>query len=113
MFDQKVYDRLMKRVVKTESGCWLWTGPLRSTKWAANRYGMFSVYRDGKRVEQHTHRAMWFAMHEKAPNGLCVLHKCDVPTCVNPEHLWLGTKRDNTMDMVQKKRAPFEPQDAL
>jgi hypothetical protein len=104
VFDQKVYDRLMARTLKDESGCWLWTGPVRTSKWAANRYGHFAVYRDGKRVEQYTHRGMWFALHGEPPAGMCVCHKCDNPKCVNPEHLWLGTNRENTMDMVRKKR---------
>jgi hypothetical protein len=104
MFDQKVYDRLLKRTRKDESGCWLWTGPVKGSKWPANRYGCFAIYRGGKRVEQNTHRSMWYALHGKAPKGMCVCHRCDVPTCVNPDHLWLGTKLDNTMDMVRKKR---------
>lgn len=104
MYDRKAYDRLMARTRKDESGCWLWTGPVRSTKWAANRYGHFAVYRDGKRIAQNTHRCMWFAVNGLPPEGMCVCHSCDEPLCVNPDHLWLGTKRDNTMDMVSKKR---------
>lgn len=47
---------------------------------------------------------IWESKNGPIPNGLFVLHKCDVRSCVNPDHLFLGTPKDNALDMVQKKR---------
>ncbi len=57
---------------------------------------------DGK--ETSTHRAVWIAKKGKIPRGLFVLHKCDNRLCCNVRHLFLGTKRDNTWDMISKCR---------
>lgn len=50
------------------------------------------------------HRVAWMLANGPIPKGLCVLHKCDVPACVNPEHLFLGTKADNNEDKMCKGR---------
>jgi hypothetical protein len=50
------------------------------------------------------HRAAWIAWKGPIPVGLCVLHKCDNPSCINPNHLFLGTQNDNIKDMISKKR---------
>lgn len=50
------------------------------------------------------HRMSWFLAYGKFDLSKRVLHKCDVPGCVNPDHLWLGTQRENIDDMVQKNR---------
>lgn len=52
------------------------------------------------------HRLMWTQVNGPIPDGLCVLHKCDNRKCVRISHLFLGTKRDNAIDMYNKGRGP-------
>ena len=77
----------------TESGCWLWTG-------AGMRYGAIK----NKGEIFYAHRISYEMHNGKIPKGLCVLHRCDVQACVNPEHLFLGTKKDNAVDRMNKGR---------
>jgi hypothetical protein len=78
------------------SGCWLWDGHLN-----ANGYGKFGY----KGENGLAHRASYDMFVAPIPEGLHVLHRCDVPCCVNPEHLFPGTQDDNVKDMEQKKRS--------
>jgi hypothetical protein len=82
------------------SGCWLWTG-----RYARNGYGTFGGGRSGERISAH--RLAWQATHGPIPAALHVLHRCDVRGCVNVDHLFLGTPKDNTRDMMVKGRARF------
>lgn len=77
------------------SGCWLWSGPIGRTG-----YGVYQT-RQGPIV---AHRASFQIYKGPIPDGLYVLHKCDVRCCVNPDHLWLGTLSDNMQDMHDKGR---------
>lgn len=108
MKDQALYDKMVKRVsIDPATGCWNWTGFVHSyRKYPGNRYGGVTVYSPvTKKCRAYTtHRAMWLAIHGEPEKGKCVCHTCDNPICLNPEHLWLGTRRENTMDMVKKNR---------
>lgn len=76
--------------------CWLWTG----TKWGIH-YGKVG-YVDGRLWSSH--RFSWLLSTGQDPGGMCVLHKCDTPLCVNPGHLFLGTQDDNMKDRRAKGR---------
>lgn len=79
----------------TECGCQIWTAGADG-----NGYGQFRF--EGKLIGSH--RASWIASRGPIPNGLHVLHRCDTPPCINPDHLFLGTPADNVADMIRKGR---------
>ncbi len=85
------------------TGCWLWT------RGVAAKMGYASVYVGRSRTGGRNaggHRLAWAALHGAVPAGMCVCHRCDQPSCVNPDHLFLGSHRDNTRDMIRKGRKP-------
>lgn len=90
----KKYVELFWEKVDKSGDCWLWTG-------ATNKKGYGAAW-DGKRT-QKAHRVSYMLAHGEMPE-LCVLHRCDVPNCVRPDHLFLGTRIDNNHDMVRKGR---------
>lgn len=75
--------------------CWIWIGDTGS-----NKYGYFSL--QGRRYLAH--RIAYFFEHPSDSQNLLVCHKCDNPSCCNPNHLFLGTDLDNNRDMVSKGR---------
>ncbi len=79
----------------TGTGCWLWLATCTRLG-----YGQFRV----KDKMAMAHRVSYEMYIGQIPVGMCVLHKCDVPSCVNPNHLYLGTHQDNSTDMVNKGR---------
>lgn len=84
-----------KYVPDPNSGCWLWEG-------AANKQGYGSVRLGLKTISAH--RLSYIQHKGEIPKGLFVLHSCDVPCCVNPNHLRLGTQSDNAKDRESRKR---------
>lgn len=81
-----------------ETGCWLWNGPRQNP--FGHRQFMWRL--NGTRI---AHRIAWQLYIGPISKGMCVLHKCDVPNCINPKHLFLGTQADNINDMHEKGRA--------
>lgn len=89
-------DRLMSRLEpELNSGCWLYSR-------AAPAPGYGRIYYNGGTIGAH--RASWIVHFGRIPNGMHVLHKCDVPACCNPSHLFLGTRSDNMQDKERKGR---------
>lgn len=83
-----------RKVTKTDT-CWLWTAATQR-----DGYGHFHVNRKGVVA----HRYSYELVHGPIPEGLVLLHTCDVRACVNPAHLKLGTQKDNILDAVAKGR---------
>jgi hypothetical protein len=85
-----------KWMPEPNSGCWLWLGATN-----ADGYGRINT---GGFIE-NAHRASWMLYRSAVPLGLHVLHRCDVPGCVNPQHLFLGDNDANVADKTAKGRA--------
>jgi hypothetical protein len=81
--------------IRTPEECWNWTASVNSTG-----RGAFSI--DGKNIKAH--RMAWILTYGEIPEGMIICHKCDNGKCCNPNHLFLGTHRDNTQDMISKGR---------
>jgi len=96
-YPQTVREHIERRTMTVpESGCWLWTGGTNNLL-----YGHFKV--EGKNY--YAHRASYELHKGPIPDGYEVCHTCDVPLCVNPDHLFVGTHKDNMSDSARKGRA--------
>jgi hypothetical protein len=93
-------DRFWAKVSKQESGCWEWTGA------KTNGYGVIGVRRN---TIEKAHRISYMIHKGDFQQAMCVCHVCDNPGCVNPEHLFIGTHRDNAADRDAKGRAVQKP----
>lgn len=92
--------RFWSRIHKSD-GCWEWIG-------GRDRRGYGYIGLDasfGKSRTIKTHRAAWTIHYGLIPEGLCVLHHCDNPPCVRPDHLFVGTNLDNIINKMEKGRA--------
>jgi len=73
------------------TGCWIWNGTM-----SGKHYGAFG--------KKYAHRLSYEIYNGAIPDGLCVCHTCDTPLCVNPKHLWIGSRADNAHDRHKKGR---------
>ena len=100
MDDKKREIRAKNRIkesvhIADKTGCWLWVK-------GGGRYGLIS-YQD-KTIS--VHRLSYLLFIGKIPDGYCVCHTCDTPRCVNPDHLFVGSHKDNEQDKTVKGRRP-------
>lgn len=95
-------------IKKSIKECWEWTGSTR-TNASGNKYGRFSIGSriDGSKKSIGAHRFSYILYRGGIPDGLEVCYTCDNPICMNPHHLFLGTRRENALDALQKGR--FNP----
>jgi hypothetical protein len=82
-------------IPEPNSGCWLWLGTV--TRFGYGRLGV-------RKTKERAHRFSLQMFTGEQGRGLFVCHKCDVPSCVNPEHLFWGTQKDNLQDAAKKGR---------
>ncbi len=95
-----IKDRIFQNSIPVpEAGCWIWSGAS-----IPSGYGTMTV---SAGVTGYAHRASWEANNGPIPDGLFVCHRCDTPSCVNPDHMFLGTHEDNMRDMRSKGRGVF------
>lgn len=96
---RSVKDRFWEKVdVKNKNECWIWNSTTDK-----NGYGIFKL--GNKDVKAH--RVSWEFHSGSIPLGMQILHKCDNPPCINPNHLFLGTPQDNMDDKKKKGRSVY------
>lgn len=100
-----LFERLRRNVTKAD-GCWLWTGSKDKDGYGTFRRREGGLYR--------AHRVSYELHHGAIPDGMIVCHRCDNPACVRPDHLWIGTHKENAEDRNEKGRhhptGPHNPQ---
>lgn len=93
----KILERIEKYTFYSPDGCWYWTSH-------TNEFGYGCVFFNGKK--RLAHRVNYELLRRHIPVGLMACHTCDNPSCINPDHIFLGTMNDNMKDMIKKGRSP-------
>lgn len=93
----EIEEYLMDRCIPvTETGCWLWTVSLTDAGYGASFYRIYDNHR--------AHRISYRHFVGDIPDGMSVCHKCDVRSCINPTHLYVGTHDQNMKDKKERGR---------
>jgi len=95
-----ITDKMLKHSYPQDNGCILWTGPIDSKGYGVLKHGPISF---------RAHRIAYSLKHGAIPTGLNACHTCDTPSCVNPDHIFIGTQKDNIHDMIKKNRNTLPP----
>lgn len=97
---QAVEERFLKYTQETDT-CWVWTGIRDSCG-----YGTIgeSPFGDGRRIKHQVTRWLWEYLFHPIPKGKIICHTCDNTSCVNPNHLYVGTAKSNALDREQRNR---------
>lgn len=90
------FQRFIKKYRTSKKGCWEWVG-------CKNKSGYGLIANENMKIK-FAHRSSYTFFIGEISKGMCVCHKCDNPSCVNPFHLFLGTQKDNLRDMYDKNR---------
>ena len=93
------HKKVEKYIPVPESGCWIWLGVV-----FGSGHGRVVINENGVNRETGAHRLSWEVHKGAIPEGKHVLHTCDVPCCINPAHLYIGTHQDNMRDKAHRGR---------
>ena len=96
----KTIEHRLYHNIKIEGDCWIWQGAKNNMG-----YGMIREYETKATSKMRTTHRVSAELNGHDIKGMCVLHSCDNPACINPAHLWIGTMKDNMLDKVTKGRA--------
>jgi len=97
MATDTVRERFFKKFTVSDCGCWVWSG-------ASTKFG-YGVMGGPNRTVLYAHRVSHEIHKGEIPTGFVVMHKCDNPKCVNPDHLCVGTHAENIKDCIAKGRS--------